>query len=95
MKIAFVLWHTREVADYGDDAKLIGVYSSEEAALAAKQRSALLPGFRDNPDGFLIDRYEVDKDNWSEGFVIEYLSEYWATVKRVALANHNPSNHNK
>jgi hypothetical protein len=75
MKIAFLLWHTRETTGFGDDAKMIGVYSSEEAAQAAKRRSALLPGFRDHPDGFIIDRYQVDNDNWTEGFGIEEAKE--------------------
>jgi hypothetical protein len=26
-------------------------------------------GFRDFPDGFSIDEYEIDKDHWQEGFV--------------------------
>ena len=55
-----------------DNSKLIGVYSSEELAEQAKQRSLLLPGFRDLPDAFIIDRYEVDQDNWTTGYVTVY-----------------------
>ena len=30
-----------------------------------------MPGFRDEPDCFLIDRYAIDEDRWPEGFVTE------------------------
>ena len=59
---------------YEDDAgceevKFIGLYSSESSAKAAIQRVSKQPGFRDRPDGFHIDPYTVDKDQWSEGYV--------------------------
>jgi hypothetical protein len=28
------------------------------------------PGFREYPRGFCIDKYEVDRDHWVEGFVV-------------------------
>ena len=49
--------------------KVIGIYSSETLAEAAMQRAQVLPGFADQPDSFTIDRYEVDEDHWSRGFV--------------------------
>ena len=65
----FVLWHVKELPDGEDDAKLIGVYSSQETANSAKERMLSQPGFSDVPQGFVIDRYEVDQDHWTEGFV--------------------------
>ncbi|HUE74216.1 MAG TPA: hypothetical protein VMP01_25270 [Pirellulaceae bacterium] len=65
----FLLWHTHEMPNGEEDSKLIGVYSSEEMAHEAKKRSLRQPGFRDLPDGFLVDSYEVDRDNWTEGFI--------------------------
>ena len=59
----FLLWHTHEMPSGEEDSKLIGVYSSEEMAVKAKERSLKQPGFRDIPDGFLIDKYEIDSDN--------------------------------
>jgi homoserine kinase type II len=44
------------------------VYRTEEAARAAIGRLIPQPGFRKYPDGFEIDGYELDKDNWAEGF---------------------------
>jgi len=49
--------------------KIIGVYSSEELAEAAVQRTRVLPGFVDNPDSFTIGRYDIDNDHWPRGFV--------------------------
>ena len=50
-------------------AKVIGIYSSEELALAAIERTKALPGFSDEPHGFAIHRYEIDQDHWPRGFV--------------------------
>jgi homoserine kinase type II len=66
---AYLLQHVRADDEYGDHAKTIGIYSSPEAAKAAIERLKDQPGFRDNPKGFHIDRYPLDKDHWSEGFV--------------------------
>lgn len=64
-----VLHHVRQDAGCRDDAKLIGVYRSQEAVDAAIARLSERPGFRDFPEGFSTDAYELDKDHWSEGFV--------------------------
>jgi hypothetical protein len=64
----FLLWHVRELPDGEEDSKLIGVYSSRQAADAARDRAVQLPGFRDLPDGFTIDSYEIDRDEWREGY---------------------------
>ena len=40
-----------------------------DAAEAARIRTSGLEGFRDAPDGFLIDRYELDRDHWQEGYI--------------------------
>jgi hypothetical protein len=65
----FLLWHVNELPGGEEASKLIGVYSSQQAAEAARERTVQLPGFRDSPDGFAVDSYEVDRDQWREGFV--------------------------
>lgn len=65
----FLLWHTHNFGDDATDDKLIGVYTSNHEAEAAKQRTPQYPGFRDAPEGFLIDAYEVDRDKWTEGYI--------------------------
>jgi homoserine kinase type II len=67
----FILQHERpETEDRMEDVKLIGAYSSEASAQAAIERLRAQPGFRDHPDGFTIDAYEMDKEHWSEGFIV-------------------------
>ena len=69
MSSVYLLWHVRSDDEDGDDAKLVGVYSSEDFAQAAIERKKAFPGFADHPDGFEIARYEIERDAWSEGFV--------------------------
>jgi hypothetical protein len=73
MKV-YLLWHTRDRAHAtGDapdeDAKLLGAYSSRRQAEARIVRARTLHGFCDSPDGFHVDEYSVDRDEWAEGFV--------------------------
>ena len=65
-----LLWHVREI-DGDEDAKLIGVYSSQERADEAVARKLRYPGFAEYPEGFSQDVYRVDRDAWSEGFITE------------------------
>ena len=69
MEVVYVLHHVRSADEDGDDAKLIGVYGSRQAANDAIRRLADKPGFREHPDGFVAERYELGKDHWTEGFV--------------------------
>ena len=69
MTFVYLLWHVRSDDEDGDDAKLVGVYSSDALAQEAIERKEGFPGFVDHPDGFEIARYEIDLDAWSEGFV--------------------------
>ena len=68
MNHVFLLWHVHETQPC-DDEKLIGVYESQDAVQAAVERLRVQPGFRDTPEGFKIDRYEINKDHWTEGYV--------------------------
>ena len=69
MATVFVLQHVRAMGNDSEDAKFIGVYSSRQKAQEAVTRFANLPGFADTPDGFHIDEYRIDHDQWTEGFV--------------------------
>lgn len=71
----FVLQHVRVRAGEDEDVKLIGVYSTTEAAQAAVARLSRQPGFRDSTTGFHVDRYTIDKDEWTEGFVTVHHSD--------------------
>lgn len=70
MKV-YVVQHEHELDDGSSDVKLIGVYASEATAQQACDRLRKLAGFKDHPDGFSVDPYEVGQDQWSEGFLTE------------------------
>ena len=67
MKV-YVLTHVHSVADGEEDVKLIGVYSSREKAQAAIVCLSQAPGFSEALAGFHIDEYQLDKDQWVEGY---------------------------
>lgn len=53
----------------GEDTELlIGVYRTEEDAKTAIERLKERPGFVNYPEGFEYHRYELGKDQWTEGF---------------------------
>ncbi len=68
MAKAYVLQHTHEMEDGAEDVNFIGMYSSRENAQAAIARLGQAPGFSEAPAGFHIDEYQVDKDQWVEGY---------------------------
>ncbi len=63
----FLLQHIHP-EDGIEDVKTLGVYSSAGNAERAKERYLRLPGFRDWPDGFCIASYDIDQDEWTDGF---------------------------
>lgn len=80
MRHVWLLQHLHVLPGGEEDVKTIGIYSSRKAALTAVARLKTQPGFRDfprvvnpdaeeSPEGFCIDEYLVDQDNWSDGYV--------------------------
>jgi hypothetical protein len=69
--LVYILWHaSRPNPDAEDEESLLlGVYSSEDLARDRIRRCRDNPGFSEHPDGFIIDPYEVDKDQWTSGFI--------------------------
>ena len=73
MKV-YLLQHSYEYEIYEDikaeETKIIGIYSSREKAEEVKEKSKMKKGFcRFSDDCFYIDAYEVNQDNWTDGFV--------------------------
>ena len=68
MKV-YVLQHLHELDEGSSDVKLIGVYRTEQDAIAARKRLSAAPGFRESPESFAIDSYAVGQDHWVEGYV--------------------------
>ena len=68
MTHVYMLWHIHDLGDE-EDWKFVGVYSSQAQVDAARERVSRLPGFRDTPDKFKVERVAPDEDLWTEGFV--------------------------
>ena len=68
MTKVYVLQHVHSLDDGEEDVKFIGVYSSRENAQAAIIRLGTVSGFSEALDGFHIDEYQMDKDQWVEGY---------------------------
>src|ERR1051325_8199517 len=64
----YVLHHVYK-RDESEESKMLGVYSTRERAEEAIERLKVQPGFVDYPTGFEIDPYNLDEDEWEEGFV--------------------------
>jgi hypothetical protein len=66
-----LLWFVKEMPEGEEDIELlIGVYSSNEEARAAIERMKDKRGFADFPQGFEVCPYPLDRDHWTEGFVL-------------------------
>ena len=64
----FLLQHSYEI-NGEEETKIIGIYSSREKADSIVNEYKELPAFKDYPNDFFIDGYDIDMDNWKEGFV--------------------------
>ncbi len=65
----YVLEHSYELENGYDETKFLGVFSSYEKAETAISEYKKLPGFCQYPNDFCIDKYEIDKKCWIEGFI--------------------------
>jgi len=94
MKTIFILQHSYEL-DGHDETKFIGAYSTKEQAELAITRLKDKNGFKYRTDAFEISEYELDQNNWTEGFstmtTIQVKSKYdtWITVQAECLPNNN------
>ena len=68
MDRVFIVMHAHELDDGHEDVKMIGAFSTEEKAEAVVSRLRNGPGFRDHPEEFHVEPYELDVVQWSEGF---------------------------
>ena len=64
----YIVQHVRAEKGRGEDIRLVGVYSSKDAARNAVLRAGLQPDFRRFPNGFKISKHPLDKDQWPAGF---------------------------
>ena len=69
MNSVYILQHVHIPHDDCEDVKFIGVYSTQKMAQQAIERLKAQPGFKETPQGFYIEEYDVDVDHWCEGFI--------------------------
>ena len=69
MDSVFLLWYMREI-DGSEDELLIGVYTTEDEAKRAIDRLKNSKGFAGDPAGFQIHKYPLNRDSWTEDFVV-------------------------
>jgi hypothetical protein len=70
--VVHLLWFAKEMPEGEDDIELlVGVYSSEAEAKAAIERVKNKHGFAEFQEGFQISPYQLNRDHWDEGFVID------------------------
>ena len=67
----YVLWFVQEQEDRNDSELLIGVYTSESEAKAAIERLKNQKGFVEFPEGFQIHEYQLNRDHWTQGFMVD------------------------
>lgn len=68
MNEVFTLQHSYK-NNGNEETKFIGIYTTEQEAKNAIERLKSQSGFKDRPNDFYIDKYQLNKDNWSEGYV--------------------------
>lgn len=79
MHSVFLVQHLHRLPNGEEDVKIIGVYRTKKAALEAVARLSAQPGFSQHPSvvngdqddddqGFHVDEYKLDEDQWTEGF---------------------------
>jgi hypothetical protein len=74
----YLLEHAYErTPDSEAQIKTIGIYATRVDAEAAIGRLSKQPGFRDFPDHFVIDPYELGQDSWQEGFFTDVHTPVW------------------
>jgi hypothetical protein len=67
-KSIYLLSHDYETPTSLDNGILLGIYHSEADARKSKEELATQPGFDQFPNGFHIDRYQINEDHWTDGF---------------------------
>lgn len=69
MNHVFLLQHVIE-SDDNEYIKTIGIFSSEDIARSVIDDIKNNPGFKDYPEGFVIDKYILNKVFWGDGFEV-------------------------
>jgi hypothetical protein len=75
MKSVFIVHHVHEFEDGHEDHKIIGVFTTQEAAAVALAQVKDQPGFKECLQGFEITEWQLNRVGWPEGYVTIYPGE--------------------
>ena len=68
MKYVYKVEHRRILTNSGTDSfsstKIIGFYSSKNKAMSVIERYKTVEGFKDYPDHFIVEKCEIDFDDF-------------------------------
>ena len=67
--VVYLVMHAYEQESGCESIKTLGIFRSKAEAEAAIERARTRQGFRDYPDGFHCDAYEVGREFWTDGFI--------------------------
>ena len=68
VKYVYLLEHAYEKENGADEIKTLGIFSEAKEAEKAVEYYKMLPGFRDYPDSFCVNKYEINQRCWESGF---------------------------
>lgn len=71
MEHVYLLEHTHVYSEDKENTKTIGIYTTEEEALAVIEELKSVSGFIKYPQGFNIDKYKIGQTFWKEGYLGE------------------------
>ncbi|MCM1090827.1 MAG: hypothetical protein NC092_12425 [Butyrivibrio sp.] len=64
----YLLQHSYEMENGSEETKILGIFSSNLEAEKAIEKYKKLSGFKERPDDFYIDEYELNRKYWAEGY---------------------------
>lgn len=65
----YIVCHMYEINEH-EEARMIGIFSSVNKANEVIKKHKKLPGFKEYPDGFIVDTCKMEEEDWESGFII-------------------------
>ncbi len=65
MEFLYEIYHLNKK---NDDLKIVGRFTSLKEVKKIIEEYKQYEGFKDNPNGFFIDKYEINKLCWQDGY---------------------------
>lgn len=78
MKKIYLLQHRHPFEDGSEDTKFLGIFATKKEVMQAIKFYKKLLGFKDFPNEFFIDKYEIDRCEWDSGFIVENDMPFWS-----------------